>query len=70
MKLFFRKLSPEYKPPTRTHVREVVDASADTVAEALHKQLCTDGPWCLVTDGPTIAGCGFLNIGAMAASGR
>ena len=70
MKLFFTKLSPEYKPPTRTHVREVVDASADTVADALHKQMCTDGPWCLVTDGATIAGCGFLNIGAMAASGR
>ena len=70
MKLFFQKLCPHYKPPTRTNVREILDASAEEVAGVLEKQLRTEGPWCLVTDGATIANLGFLNIGAMSASGR
>ena len=70
MKLFFEKLCPHYKPPTRTNVHEVFDVSAEEVTKVLENQLRKEGPWCFVTNGATIASLGFVNIGAMSASGR
>ncbi|CAE7833910.1 unnamed protein product [Symbiodinium sp. CCMP2592] len=67
-KLFFKNLAPNYKCPTRFKVRDVLDSTAAEMEE-FQKKLLLKGPFCLCTDGATIAGLGFLNVGIMDSSG-
>lgn len=67
-KLFFKNLAPAYKCPTRFKVRAVLDSTAAELEDYQNK-LLQKGPFCLCTDGATISGLGFLNVGIMDSSG-
>ncbi|CAE7389295.1 unnamed protein product [Symbiodinium natans] len=67
-KLFFKNLAPTYKCPTRFKVRDVLDSTAAEL-EDYKQKLLKQGPFCLCTDGATISGLGFLNVGIMDSGG-
>ena len=63
-KMFLKAVAPDYKPPDRKRVREVLHACSEELQTTLVQKLRADGPWVISADGATVDSCGFFNIRA------
>ena len=61
-KMFLKAVAPDYKPPDRKRVREVLHACSEELQTTLVQKLRADGPWVISADGATVDSCGFFNI--------